>query len=217
MRPAKPVVYLVDRPDSAQSVILVGTPQAPRNPAEDTRVSAFNALFGGNFTSRVNMNLREDKGWSYGARSSVSGGRGPRTFMIQAPVQTDQTKGALVELRKELNDIVGRKPPTPAELNTVRTNTLLGTVEPVGDVRRRDGHADGHPQLQPAGGLLGEVCRHLSDGDAGPRLRRWRKRSSPNQNHVWVIVGDRAKIEKGVRELNLGEVRIVDANGDPID
>ncbi|MGO8241891.1 hypothetical protein ACC806_37840, partial [Rhizobium ruizarguesonis] len=58
--------------------------------------------------------------------SVASGGRGPRTFLVSAPVQTDQTKGALAELRKELTDIVGRKPPTVTELNTVRTNTLLG-------------------------------------------------------------------------------------------
>ena len=108
------------------AIILVGSTQAQRNPAEDTRVSAFNALFGGNFTSRVNMNLREEKGWSYGARSSLSGGRGPRSFIVQAPVQTDATKGALIELRKELTGVVGAKPPTAAELNTVRTNTLLG-------------------------------------------------------------------------------------------
>ena len=81
VRPAKPAVYLVDRPDSAQSIILVGSVQPPRDPAMDTRNSAFNALFGGNFTSRINMNLREDKGWSYGSRSSISGGRGPRTFI----------------------------------------------------------------------------------------------------------------------------------------
>jgi zinc protease len=216
VRPTKPMVYLVDRPDSAQSVILVGTPQLPRNPAEDTRVSAFNALFGGNFTSRVNMNLREDKGWSYGSRSSVSGGRGPRTFVIQAPVQTDATKGALIELRKELNDIVGRKPPTRAELDTVRTNTLLGLSsrwETAGAVMGT--LMDIHNFNLPADywAKYANTYRTVTPAE----VEAMAKTLIPNQNHVWVVVGDRAKIEKGVRELNLGEVRVVDANGDPID
>ena len=214
-RPTKPIVYIVDRPDSVQSTILVGTPQAPRNPAEDTRVSAFNALFGGNFTSRVNMNLREDKGWSYGARSQVSGGRGPRTFMISAPVQTDQTKGALAELRKELTDIVGRKPPTAAELDTVRTNTLLGMPsrwETSGAVI--NSLMDIHQFNLPADYWSNYASTYRTATPA--EIEAMAKRIIPDQNHVWVIVGDRAKIEKGVRELNLGEIRIVDVDGNPV-
>lgn len=214
-RPAKPVVYIVDRPDSVQSTILVGSPQPPRNPAEDTRVSAFNALFGGNFTSRVNMNLREDKGWSYGARSQVSGGRGPRTFMISAPVQTDQTKGALAELRKELTDIVGRKPPTAAELETVRTNTLLGMPsrwETSGAVI--NSLMDIHQFNLPADYWSNYASTYRAATPAD--IEAMAKRIIPDQNHVWVIVGDRAKIEKGVRELNLGEIRIVDVDGNPV-
>ncbi|HEX5008212.1 MAG TPA: pitrilysin family protein [Hyphomonadaceae bacterium] len=215
-RPAKPSVYLVDRPGSVQSVILVGSPQAPRNPAEDTKVSAFNALFGGNFDSRVNMNLREDKGWSYGARSSMGGGRGPRTFLISAPVQTDQTKGALVELRKELTDIVGRRPPSAAELNTVRTNTLLGmasrwetsgaVMDTLSDISMFNLPADYWDKYAA-------TYRAVTPSD----VEAMAKQVIPNQNHVWVVVGDRAKIEKGIRELNIGELHIVDANGDPID
>jgi zinc protease len=214
-RPSKPAVYLVDRPDSAQSVILIGSTQAPRNPAEDTRVSAFNALFGGNFVSRVNMNLREDKGWSYGARSSVSGGRGPRTFIVSAPVQTDQTKGALVELRKELTDVVGRRPPSAAELETARTNTLLGMSS----------------RWETSGAVLGslmDIYQFNLPADYWAKyaatyrtvtpaeVEAMAKKLIPDQNHVWVIVGDRAKIEKGVRELNLGELHIVNASGDPV-
>ena len=215
-RPAKPVVYLVDRPDSAQSTILVGTPQAPRNPAEDTRVSAFNALFGGNFTSRVNMNLRENKGWSYGSRSMMISGRGPRTFLISAPVQTDKTKDALVELRKELTDIVDRRPPTNAELNTVRTNTLLGlssrwetTDAVLGTLQ--DIHLNNLPQDYWA--KYADTYRNVTPAE----IEATAKTIIPNQNHVWVIVGDRAKIEKGVRELNIGEVHVVDADGNPVD
>ncbi len=214
-RPTKPTVYLVDRPDSAQSIIMIGSVQPLRNPAEDTRMSAFNALFGGNFTSRVNMNLREDKGWSYGSRSGISGGRGPRTFTITAPVQTDATKGALVELRKELTDVVGKRPPTPAELDTVRTNTLLGmssrweTADAVLGTLQ-----DIHQFNLPADywAKYADTYRTVSPAE----VEAMAKKLIPNQNHVWVIVGDRAKIEKDVRSLNIGEVVIVDANGNPV-
>ena len=178
-------------------------------------MSAFNALFGGNFTSRVNMNLREDKGWSYGSRSSISGGTGPRTFMISAPVQTDQTKGALAELRKELTDVVGRKPPTAAELETVRTNTLLGMA---GRWETNDAVlgslVDIHEFNLPADywSKYADTYRAATPAE----IEAMAKRLIPDQNHVWVIVGDRARIEKGVRELNLGEVRFVDADGNPV-
>lgn len=214
VRSTKPVVYLVDRPDSAQSTILVGSVQPPRDPAMDTRTSAFNALFGGNFTSRVNMNLREDKGWSYGARSGLSGGRGPRNFIVTAPVQTDATKGALAELRKELTNVVGAKPPTAAELETVRTNTLLGMAsrwETAGAVLGTLGDIDEFKLPADYWAKYADSYRAVTPA----QVEATAKAIIPNQNHVWVIVGDRAKIEKGIRELNLGEVHIVDANGDP--
>ncbi len=215
-RPATTDVYLVDRPGSLQSVILVGSAQPPRNPAEDQKLTAFNALFGGNFDSRVNMNLREDKGWSYGARSSIGGGRGPRTFMISAPVQTDQTKGALAELRKELTDIVGRRPPSPAELETVRTNTLLGMAsrwETSGAVMGALSDISMFDLPKDYWDTYATTYRAVTPADVEAMARK----VIPNQNHVWVVVGDRAKIEKGIRELNIGTVHIVDVNGNPVD
>jgi zinc protease len=214
VRSTKPVVYLVDRPDSAQSIILVGSTQPARDIALDTRTSAFNALFGGNFTSRVNMNLREDKGWSYGARSGLSGGRGPRNFIVTAPVQTDATKGALVELRKELTNVVGSKPPTAAELETVRTNTLLGMAsrwETADAVLGTLGDIDTFKLPADYWAKYADSYRSVTPA----QVEATAKAIIPNQNHVWVIVGDRAKIEKGIRELNIGELHIVDANGDP--
>jgi zinc protease len=215
-RPAKPAVYLVDRPGAVQSVILVGTPQAVRDYKEDQKLAAFNSLFGGAFTSRINMNLREDKGWSYGARTAVSAGRGQRTFTVSAPVQTDQTKGALSEIRKELSDVVGRKPPTAAELEVARTSAILGmgtrweaasavgaSLDSIAEYGLPDDYWD----------TFASRYQSLTVGD----MTSAAKTLIPDQNHIWIVVGDRAKIEKGVRELNIGEVHVVDANGDPVD
>ncbi len=214
VRPDKPKVFLVDRPGSVQSVILVGDVEAPRDPAEDQKLSTFNALFGGNFTSRINMNLREDKHWSYGARTSVSGGLGPRDFVVTAPVQTDATKGALSELRKELKDVVSARPPSKDEVEAAKTNAILGLSS------RWESNA-------AVAGSLAEMAsfdlpadyfdtyaagyRRVTTADAGVMARKL----IPDQNHVWVIVGDRSKIEAGVRELNLGGLVILDSAGDP--
>jgi zinc protease len=215
VRPNKPKVYLVDRPGSVQSVILVGDVEAPRDPAEDQKLAAFNALFGGNFTSRINMNLREDKHWSYGARTGLGGGRGPRSFIVTAPVQTDATKGALAELRKELTEVVGKRPPSKAEVEAAKTNAILGlssrweangaVVASLGEIAMYNLPADYFDTY--ASGY-----RAVSTEDAAAMA----KKLIPNQNHVWVIVGDRAKIEAGVRELNLGELVLLDGNGDPV-
>jgi zinc protease len=216
-RQSKPTVYIVDRPNSQQSTILVGSTQPPRDFSKDTQTSAFNALFGGNFTSRLNMNLREDKGWSYGASSflSNSGTKGPRSFLINAPVQTDQTKNALAEIRKELTEVVSRRPPTPAELNTQRTNTLLG----MGSRWETSGAVIGSLIEIERVGLPADYWSSYADkyrAVTPADVQAAAKAIIPDQNHVWVIVGDRAKIEKGVRELNLGEVRIVDVDGNPV-
>src|SRR5262245_52386118 len=108
----KPVVFLLDRPQAQQSVIQVAISEAPTGDAQDIAIEAMNQFLGGSFTSRINMNLREDKHWSYGARSSIGDSKGPRAFVVNAPVQTDKTKESLIEVKKELADIVGSRPGT---------------------------------------------------------------------------------------------------------
>ena len=137
-----PAIYLVDRPGSPQSYILAGLPAAPRTIDEEFNIWAFNTNFGGNFTSRINMNLREDKGWSYGVSSAVAGGRGPRMFRITAQVQTDKTKESIQELQKETARRAVLAPAHARRADDVEEQHDHGPVEPVGVVwsgRVRDG------------------------------------------------------------------------------
>ena len=85
----KPVVYLLDRPGALQSVILAGEIAPPRNNPDEIGIETMNNILGGNFGARINMNLREDKHWSYGASSRLINARGQRPFVVIAPVQTD--------------------------------------------------------------------------------------------------------------------------------
>ena len=122
---ASRTLYLLDKPGADQSVIFAGQLIPPRATPDDVAIELMNDVLGGQFTSRLNMNLREDKHWSYGARSFAYDARGQRPLLAYAPVQTDKTAESLAEIRKEFAEIVGKRPATPEEVAMVkRTNTL---------------------------------------------------------------------------------------------
>jgi len=208
----KPVVYLMDRPGSAQSVIFAGHLAPPKANPDEITIETLNTVLGGTFTSRVNMNLREDKHWSYGAGSIIWDARGQRLFFVYAPVQTDKTKESMAEVSKELRGIRSDKPVTADEL-TQAQNTL--TLALPGEWET----------MNAVGASLGEIVRFgLPDtyfDTYADRVKALTLRdlstvatSVVQPDHaVWVVVGDRAKIEAGIKELNLGEIRYIDADG----
>ncbi len=127
--PAKPAVYLVDRPGSEQSIIFAGNVAPPYGSPDNIPIQVMNTVLGGDFTSRINMNLREDKHWAYGAFSFIVSARGQRPFIAYAPVQTDKTGASMAELQKELSGVVSDRPLTVEELargKSLRTLTLPG-------------------------------------------------------------------------------------------
>src|SRR5581483_5782078 len=123
--PAKPVIYLLDKPGALQSVIMAGEVAPPTNNADEIAIEMMNSILGGNFGARINMNLREDKHWAYGAQSMFIDARGQRPFIVFAPVQTDKTKESLLEIDKELKGIVGDRPATGQELEKAKANETL--------------------------------------------------------------------------------------------
>ena len=213
--PAKPVVYIVDRPDSQQSVILAGHAIPPKSYAKDLAFEAANEVFGGDFSSRINMNLREDKHWSYGAYAFAVDARGPRPFMVSAPVQTDKTAESLAEIAKEFAGIAGAKPASAEELKAAKersTLTLPGRWETIGAVlgdnvyQQRFGLGDDHWPTYAA------RVNALTLDEVNAVAREVIKPGAI----TWVVVGDRSRIEAGIRKLGLGEIRFVDADGNPV-
>ena len=211
------VVYLVDRPGSEQSIIFAGHVMPPKDNPNEFAIDSMNDILGGSFTARLNMNLREDKHWSYGARSIILDAAAQRPFLVYAPVQTDKTKESLAEIRKELTGIRsgGERPPTQEELDKVKdqkTLTLPGRWETNGAVLNdiieivRFGLADDYWDEYP-----GEV-RALDLED----IKKQADAALRPDNTVWVVVGDRSKIESGIGELGLGEIRFIDADGNPV-
>jgi zinc protease len=211
----KPVVYLLDRPGAIQSVILAGEIAPPRNNPDEIGIETMNNILGGNFGARINMNLREDKHWSYGASSRLLAARGQRPFYVNAPVQTDKTKEALVEIDKELRGILGAKPPTAAELAKVQANETLslpGSRETMTEVANSIETLVEYGLPDDYYDTYASRVRALQVSD----IEAIAKRVVRPDNLVWVVVGDRAKIEAGIRELNLGELKLLDADGKPM-
>ena len=100
-------MFLIDQPGAVQANIFAAQVIPPTGDASSTRFDMANTVIGGDFTARLNMNLREDKHWSYGARSSASGTLGQRPWMASAPVQIDKTAEAMAEIQRELADFAG--------------------------------------------------------------------------------------------------------------
>ncbi len=170
---------------------------------------------GGTFSSRLNMNLREDKHWAYGAQSLLFGARGQRPFIAFAPVQTDKTKESMEEINKEFRGITGNHPMSSDELEAIQANETLSlpgsreTLDAVGQSILdlvQFGLPDDYYET-----YAGKV-RALKTGDLDDAA----KVVIHPDNMVWVVVGDRAKIEAGIKELGFGEMRLLDADGKPL-
>jgi zinc protease len=208
-------VYLLDRPGAIQSLILVGNLAAPKANPDEQAIETMNQVLGGSFTSRINMNLREDKHWSYGSFTFFRDARGQRPFVVYAPVQTDKTAEAIVEVQKELRGILTDRPATPDELSRAvseLTLTLPGNWETMGAVASSVADVVAYGLEDRYYDTYADKVRAQTVESVGAAA----KQTIHPDRLVWVVVGDRAKIEAGVRGLKLGEIRFIDADGKPL-
>jgi zinc protease len=213
--PAKPVVYIMDRPGALQSDILVGQVAPPRNSPDEIAIETMNSIFGSDFGARINMNLREDKHWSYGATSVLFPARGQQPFLAYAPVQSDKTKESLEELNKEFRGIVSDRPPAAAELKRAQNTMTLSLPGSRETIDALGGSILEQVQFGLADDYYDTFARKVRSLDV-PSVTDAAKSTLRPDNLVWVVVGDRAKIEAPIRQLGLGEVKFLDANGNPI-
>ena len=212
---AKPGVYLIDRPGSIQSIIFAGELAPPKNNPEEIAIETMNNILGGTFTSRINMNLREDKHWSYGSHSFISSAKAQRPFLAMAPVQTDKTKESLVELTRELKGVLSDKPITPEELKKAQVNQTLrlpGAWETAASVAGSIAQIVRFNLPEDYFKTYPNKVRALTQED----MAKAAKTIIHPDKLIWVVVGDREKIESGIRDLNLGELHLLDADGNPI-
>ena len=124
-RPAKPTVYLINKPGAQHSIVIAGTIAPPPDAQNEVALETMNNVFGGTFGARLNMNLREDKHWSYGAASLLYGARAQRPFLAYASVQGDKTAETISEILQELSGMISAKPIEPDELDKVKQQQIL--------------------------------------------------------------------------------------------
>ena len=214
-RPDKARVYLIDQPGAVQANLFAGQVVPSTMDAGATRFDIANGVLGGDFTSRLNMNLREDKHWSYGARSSASGALGQRPWMAVAPVQIDKTSDAMKEMQAEISQFAsGQRPPTTDEVTRIRniqTLSLPGAYETASAVMN----------------TIGGIVRYQRPDDYVFKRKAEIEAMTPAQvaeaartldpaRLTWVVVGDLKQTEAPVRALGLGEVVVVDSDGNPV-
>jgi len=208
-------VYLIDRPGAIQSVIMAGQVAPPRANPDEPAIDVFNQVLGGSFVSRLNMNLREDKHWSYGVGTYLVGARGQRPFLAFAPVQSDKTKESMAEMVKEFRDVLRTRPVTDEETAKMQeslTRSMVGERETKGGVLSDMLAITKFGLAEDYFTTYAQKVNALKNSDVnaiGERILRPEKM-------IYVVVGDRAQIEKGIRELNLGEVQLLDADGNAV-
>ena len=204
--PERTTVYLVDKPGSAQSEIRVGHPGVARDNPDFFPLVVLNTILGGSFTSRLNSNLREEHGYSYGAGSAFTMRRGAGAFLASSAVFTAKTDSAVLEFFRELNRIRDEAVPA-AELERARRYVALGLP------RRFETSEDVASQLaelETAGVPLdfynSYVPRVLAVSAAD--VQRVAREYLHPDHAVVVVVGDAGRIAPGLRALGIGPLEL---------
>ncbi len=200
---SKRIIYLIDKPGAAQSVISIGRIGAARLTSDYNSIVVMNTLLGGSFTSRLNQNLREKHGYTYGASSRFAFRPVPGSFSASSSVQTEVTDKALIEFFNELNGI--RESIPDEELNRAKNLVALsypGNFQTVAEIA---GQLEEFIQYNlPEKYFAGYVEKML--GVTGSDVNVAAKKYIVPDQIIIVVVGDKSKIEEGIKQLNLGEI-----------
>jgi len=211
-----PRVILVDHPGAVSSTIVAGHAIGEFDAAAWTTMSIMNRAVGGSFESRLNMNLREDKGWSYGYRTSIArNASGQMTISGNGQVQTDKTAASMVEIRREFEEFVATRPATAVEIDRLKLNqtrSLPGSFATNGGFLSNIIASDSYDlPYDYAETSADRVAAVTLDG-----VRSSAKQTIHPDTLTWLIIGDLSEIEESVRALAYGDVEVWDAFGNKV-
>ena len=207
-------IYLVDKPGAAQSTFAVGLPGPPRSTTDYYAISVMNTMLGGFFQSRLNANIREEKGYSYGVSSGFAFGRGPGAFRAGGDIISEKSDAALIEFMKELKGIQGARPVTDEELKTAKdalVQRLPSTFDSVSSI-------SGAITMLWAQGLPDAYYQQYSAKVAAVTtadVLRVAKQYIDLEHLNIVIVGDRASIEGPLKATGIAPIVVLDIEGNP--
>jgi zinc protease len=205
-------IFLVDKQGAAQSTFAIGNPGPPRNTPDYDALQVMNTILGGMFQSRLNANIREEKGYSYGVTSNFAYGKGPGAFRSGGDMVSAKTDAALVEFMKELRGIGGARPVSDDELKTAKDSLiqrLPGTFESVQSVNNAivslwtQGLPDNYYQQ-----YISRISAVTKDD-----VVRVAKKYIDMEHLTIVIVGDRASIEAPLRATGIAPIALTDIEG----
>jgi predicted Zn-dependent peptidase len=199
-------IFLIDKPGAAQSEIRIGHPGVARTSPDYFPLLVLNSMLGGAFTSRLNQNLREKHGYTYGASSGFSMRRGAGPFMARAAVKTAQTDSSLTEFFRELNRIRTETVPA-AELAQAKSYVALGFPQSFETTGQVGSQIAGLVQYGIDPSFFGDYVARVNAVTPADVQRVANQYVRP-ANSVVVVVGDRRVIEPGIRALNLAPVEI---------
>jgi len=204
-RPAKPAIYLVDKPGALHSVVIAGTIAMPPDPSLEIALETMNNVFGGTFGARLNMNLREDKHWSYGAGSVLYGASAQRPFLAYASVQGDKTADSIAEMLGEMKGMLGERPIDDEELEKTKQQQIFELP-------------GSHETMNSIGGLYSDLLQtglplnffdnyvsHVSALTIADLEKAARTIIDPEQT-VWMVVADRSQVEADLQKLGIGDI-----------
>lgn len=208
-------VYMIDKQGAAQTIVAHILAAPERKSVDYYALSLANAVYGGGFGTRLNLNLREDKGYSYGVFAFPQHYDKGGTWIASGGVQTNKTKESVVEFMKELKGIAGEKPITQTEFTNARLTRIRGYSQ----------------QFEGYGRVAGQIVDLWTSGLPMTDLQKETteleklqlaavnsiaaKYAALNKSSL-LLVGDLSQIEAGIKELNLGEIVILDVEGNPV-
>ena len=199
---ARPRIVLIDRPQSPQSLILAGTVLPIKGTDDLLELEAANEVLGASFTSRLNMNLRESKGWAYGVGGVINRIEMDSPYLVYAPVQADKTGPSIKELITDINAFVGDKGITAAELERTvngRVRELAGSFETSARVLNALRSNDLFDRPDNYFETIADRYRGMTVTSLDTAAR---KVIDPDRL-VWVVVGDASVVRPQLESLGL--------------
>lgn len=213
LQPAK--IYLVDKPGAAQSVFNIGLPGPPRNTPDYFALQVLNTILGGQFQSRLNANIREQKGYSYGVSSNFAYGKGPGAFRAGGSIFSGKTDAALVEFMKELKGIVGERPITDEEIKTAKEALVQGLPQRFASVSAISNAITSLVVQGLPDDYYQSYAKNVSAVTKEDLLRVARQYIDLNHLAI-VIVGDRSAVEGPLKATGIAPITYIDIDGNPV-
>ena len=212
LQPAK--IYLVDKPGAAQAVFNIGLPGPPRNTPDYFALQVLNTILGGQFQSRLNANIREQKGYSYGVNSNFGYGKGPGAFRAGGSIFIAKTDAALIEFMNELKGIVGEKPITDEEIKTAKESLIQGLPQRFASVSAISGAITSLAVQGLPDDYFHTYAKNVSTVTKEDLLRVAKKYIDLNHLAI-VIVGDRSVVEGPLKATGIAPITMIDIEGNP--